>query len=270
LLEDGALVGWGANADGQLTFTNINSVASFSAGVSNTLVINATTIGPSPASAVAQVVNGFIVDIQVTDVGSGYVDAPHVRIVGSGAGATAVATLTNGVVASIHITSAGSGYSGNVVVQIDPPPQIPRTATAEAVLVNGFVVAVNVADPGLGYTNTPAVVFAGGGGSGASARAIVTNGQVVGIEVINSGVGYTSLPQVIIGSPFPVVQLGVRISKIAVDLGVVLGKRYDLQSSNDLIVWTSTASTFTAERESMTLEFSVDQTGKFFRLVQLP
>jgi YidC/Oxa1 family membrane protein insertase len=49
----------------------------------------------------------------------------------------------------------------------------PRAATASATVVNGFVVGATFIDGGYGYTNTPAVRFIGGGGSGAQAIRVV-------------------------------------------------------------------------------------------------
>jgi hypothetical protein len=78
----------------------------------------------------------------------------------------------------------------------------PHPATAIAVLVSDFVVAVNVTDGGYGYTNTPQVLFIGGGGSGAQAFAVISNEVVTSIDVTDSGYGYTNAPMVLIAFPF--------------------------------------------------------------------
>jgi hypothetical protein len=49
---------------------------------------------------------------------------------------------------------------------------------------------------GSGYASAPTVVFAGGGGSGATATASVQNGTVVSLELTAGGTGYTSDPSV--------------------------------------------------------------------------
>jgi hypothetical protein len=67
---------------------------------------------------------------------------------------------------------------------------------AQAVVSGGAVTAVNVTNGGSGYTTARAVVFAGGGGSGAAATAVLSNGVITGITVTNGGSGYTSAPTV--------------------------------------------------------------------------
>ena len=56
--------------------------------------------------------------------------------------------------------------------------------------------SIAVTAGGAGYSATPAVVFTGGGGTGAVATATVTAGVVTGITVTNPGTGYTSAPTV--------------------------------------------------------------------------
>jgi hypothetical protein len=80
---------------------------------------------PHGATAVAQVVNGFVVGATITDPGCGYTEAPMIKIIGSGTGATATATLSNGSVTEIKITSTGSGYSTNTTFRIASPPSMP-------------------------------------------------------------------------------------------------------------------------------------------------
>ncbi len=86
-----------------------------------------------------------------------------------------------------------------------PHDLLPRQATATSQIINGFVVGVTITDGGFGYTNSPAVVFSGGGGTGATATsAIDTNGSVTSITVLNPGHGYTTAPTVVIAPPpFP-------------------------------------------------------------------
>lgn len=81
---------------------------------------------PHQAAATAQIVNGFVVGITITDPGYGYTNAPTVQIEGGGgSGATAVATVANGIVTGINITSAGLGYSNMPEVFIASPPFMP-------------------------------------------------------------------------------------------------------------------------------------------------
>ena len=56
--------------------------------------------------------SGFVVDITVTDGGTGYSDPPAVTINGGGgSGATAVATVSNSVVSRITVLTTGGGYT---------------------------------------------------------------------------------------------------------------------------------------------------------------
>lgn len=75
------------------------------------------------ATAVATVVNGFIVAITVTDGGGGYTTAPMITISGGGGnGAKAIAVINDGVVNQIIVQNAGTGYSSTPTVLI-PAPQ---------------------------------------------------------------------------------------------------------------------------------------------------
>jgi hypothetical protein len=62
------------------------------------------------ATANAVIENGVITSINVTNGGSGYVAAPNVTIVGTGAGAVAESVLSNGSVSSITVINGGNGY----------------------------------------------------------------------------------------------------------------------------------------------------------------
>jgi hypothetical protein len=73
------------------------------------------------ATAAAQLANGFVIGITVTDGGEGYTAEPVVTINGNGTGATATAVVENGVLTAINVDSAGSGYT-NATVSIAAPP----------------------------------------------------------------------------------------------------------------------------------------------------
>jgi Concanavalin A-like lectin/glucanases superfamily/FG-GAP-like repeat/FG-GAP repeat len=91
---------------------------------------------PVQATAFAQLVNGFVVNVMVVNHGSGYVTVPAVAILANvGSNATAVASISNGRVTSIAVTSAGIHYVNPIMVQIDPP-----SATALSPAVTSGVV----------------------------------------------------------------------------------------------------------------------------------
>lgn len=226
---------------------------------------------PRGATAIAQVVNGFVVGLTITDGGFGYTNAPGVVITGGGgAGATATARITNGSVVSVSINNPGSGYTSLPTVSIDPPPFPPRRATAAAQVVNGFVVGLTLVDGGYGYSEAPDVRLVGGGGSGAIATGIVQNGVLTGFTILNPGSGYTSAPTVRIASPPFAPSVSIEVSKVAVRLKVVQGRRYQLESSANLQEWAAVGESFVAELEDLEEEFDVRSNGAYFRIRQVP
>ncbi len=223
------------------------------------------------STAVAQVVNDFVVGATLTDGGSGYTTNPLVTITGGGgSGATATVTEVNGVVTAVTIINPGRGYTSAPTIFIAPPPFPPRPALAAAEVINGFVVGFKITDPGFGYTEPPAVLIRGGGGSGATATATVAGGIVTGIIITNPGIGYTGTPRVSIASPPFSPKLQIAVSRINVTQQVVLGRKYLLESSKDLTTWTAVGTAFVAESEELTQEFVVAEVGQYFRIAQVP
>ena len=226
---------------------------------------------PRVATATAQVVNGFVIGATVTDGGSGYTNTPSVTITGGGgSGAKAKATMLNGVVTAITILSPGTGYTFTPTITVASPPFPPRRATGTAQVINGFVVGASITDSGFGYTEPPNVFLFGGGGSGATASAIVQNGVVTGITILNPGTGYTSAPTIRIASPPFSPSLSVEVSRVTVTLRVVQGRKYQLESTSDMNTWTPTGAAFVAQDETLVQEFAVSDSGRFFRITQIP
>jgi hypothetical protein len=228
--------------------------------------------GPRGAAATAQVVNGFVVGATLLDGGLGYTNAPSVVITGGGgSGASAQSVISNGVVVGIEVISAGSGYTATPSILIDLPPIPPRRATATAVLSEGGVGSISIQDGGAGYhAAAPAVRITGGGGSGATATAIVTNGTVTGFVITNPGAGYTGVPRVSIASPPFSPELDLQVSRVALNMKVVLGSRYQIESSDGLGEWNAVGDPFVAEDELLVQEFEVGATRRFFRIRQVP
>lgn len=108
--------------------------------------------GPS-ATAVATVLNGFVVGATVTSGGCGFTNTPVVAFVGGGgAGAAGVANVTNGSVVSITITHAGNGYSSPPTILIGGAPTI-VTQPPSITVTNGAPAELSVLAGGaaLGY-----------------------------------------------------------------------------------------------------------------------
>jgi hypothetical protein len=114
------------------------------------------------------------------------------------------------------------------------------------------------------------VVLSGGGGTGATAVATVSNGVVTGITVVNPGTGYTSAPIVRIASPPFSPELSIDVSRVNVNIKVVLGRKYQIESSKDMANWTATGPAFIAEDENLVQEFQVESSGRYFRINQVP
>jgi hypothetical protein len=84
--------------------------------------VNVTAPPISRATATAQVVNGFVVGLNLIQKGYGYTTPPQVTITGGGgSGATATAQVENGVVTGFTISNPGSGYTSVPLVTIDFP-----------------------------------------------------------------------------------------------------------------------------------------------------
>jgi len=230
---------------------------------------------PRTAKATAQLVNRFVVGAFISDGGSGYSKAPAVVISGGGgSGATAIASVENGTVTKITIQNPGSGYTSVPTITIAPPP--PRKAEATSEVVNGFVVGAKVTSGGFGYDTAPTVLLVGGGGVGATASAKVADGFLVEVTITNPGSGYTSTPLIRIASPIspptPLLSAGKLLAApaLAVRMQVILGRKYQMESTKDMVTWTPTGPAFIAEDEELEQEFEIDAVGRYFRINQVP
>jgi len=77
---------------------------------------------------------GVLQSIVVTNPGQGYIAAPKIQILGSGAGATAECyTVGNGQIGPIVVTSGGSGYT---------PIQYQGSLRATVLITNGYVLNI--------------------------------------------------------------------------------------------------------------------------------
>lgn len=59
-------------------------------------------------------------------------------------------------------------------------------------------------------------------------------------------------------------------ANVSLKLKVILGRKYQLQASKDLKVWTVTGPDFVADSENLSQEFVVAEVGSYFRLVEVP
>ncbi|HYE32908.1 MAG TPA: LamG domain-containing protein [Methylomirabilota bacterium] len=145
-------------------------------------------------------------------------------------------------------------------------PPGPRRARAVAQVTNGFVIGAEITDPGAGYEQPPLVQVVGlNGGTGAEAVAEISGGSVSRVRLINAGRDYTGEVQIKIASPPFLPELGISFSKVRVSMKVVLGRKYNLESSSDLQAWKFVKEVI-AQDEQITEEFDVSETGRYFRL----
>lgn len=111
--------GFTTSYSGSLASTPLSGTLAVADGTYNWNIVDGNP--GQQATATAQLVNGFVIGITVSDGGEGYTTEPVVTINGNGTGATATAVVENGVLTAIDVDSTGSGYT-NATVSIAAPP----------------------------------------------------------------------------------------------------------------------------------------------------
>ncbi len=152
----------------------------------------------SGATFLATIKNGSVVNIQVTNPGTGYIvgDVPQLLITGGGSdsGIELLAFFGNTGVGSVSLINAGSGYTpGNYALSITGGGGI-GAAGIYTVDSSGTVVSTQITSSGGSYTSTPGVSFPSGGGSGASGVVSLIAGGIASVAVINGGTNLTGTP----------------------------------------------------------------------------
>ena len=156
-----------------------------------------------------EIIDTNIDNIDDNVVDSGFIQT--LTLVGSAVTATATAQIFNGGVRRIILSNRGSGYTSVPTVAISSAPSGGLTATGIATMISGIIdceglasdriQGVEIINSGYGYTVAPSVSFIGGGGSGAEATTEIADGIVGIITITNGGSGYTESPIVTISSP---------------------------------------------------------------------
>lgn len=150
---------------------------------------------------------GHVVDVDVTNPGSGYDHEDLVTLIFTGGGvsqdqarATATVSASSAGVALVLVTNGGSGYTSPLVAFAGG-----GGAGAEAFVSGvaaGVITDITVTNPGSGYTSIPTITITdGGAGAGATAVAQIKGGQITGITVNSGGSGYVGNPDVLISAP---------------------------------------------------------------------
>jgi hypothetical protein len=204
------------------------------------VTISAPSVGGVQAEATAIVDgNGAIVQVIITNPGSGYTTVPTAAITGAntepailgavqlidgspGVQATASVTVLQGAVASISGGLGGSGYTdGADIVFSSPTGSGGVIATGTAQVTGGAITGYTITNPGRGYITAPTISVAGG--TGASPAVAVLGGYVASIQITNPGTGYATSPTVTVVGPntipaqvgtVTIVQSGVKVNNL--------------------------------------------------------
>lgn len=157
---------------------------------------------------------GAIVQIIITNPGSGYSSAPTVTITGTsttaavlgttqlvdgspGIQATATATVLPGAIASITGGLGGEDYVAGPVTISQPTGSNGVQATATITVDGtGAITGYVITNPGAGYITQPTITAPTG--TGASPSAAVLGGYISSIDILNPGSGYSTAPTVTI------------------------------------------------------------------------
>jgi len=183
--------------------------------------------GLRTAQAVAEVVNGAIVGVQILDGGYGYTNVPSIRFIGLGSGAQATVVVSNSSIIAINVLNPGNGYDTNsTLVLIDGPvfynpvlsiSQLSLLTFSNLTPGGAYLLQKSVINNwanlsgSITVTNTTySQMFSGVVGSGSyrlvtypvpvPARAVaqVVNGFLVGAYITSAGTGYVTNPIVTI------------------------------------------------------------------------
>lgn len=142
--------------------------------------------------------------VTMDNSGEDYTSQPTMTAIGgSGSGATFLANVQNGGISNITVTDPGLGYSVNdaVYIAFSGGGSSYSTAIAQATLTNQTLSSVSVTHPGYGYTSSVTAQVLGGGGAGAQVVVSISGSSVSSISVSAGGQGYSSNPTIFIEDP---------------------------------------------------------------------
>jgi len=114
----------------------------------------------SNTKGIAQITNGSVTGIVITNPGLGYTEAPTVTIGNPYPRETAegTASITAGVVTAITITNPGFGYTVPPTVTIADAP-VSRNAVITVELLNTGISTFRIYDGGSNYVNSPTITL---------------------------------------------------------------------------------------------------------------
>lgn len=265
--------------------------------------------GSSQFSVQAAAVDGAIDVIKVVTGGFGYVEVPAITITGNGTGATATADIKNGQITRVFITDRGTGYTAatatvdqgkvtNILINDASSgyvsiPTISFSggggsgAAATCTIVNGSIATITVTNHGSNYTSQPVVHFSTGS---ATATAIISGGVTLNVIIGPPG-GHGSDPvfelgglSTLVSGQFSFNEGGFTVTNDFRTLGLLLNpKKWQSEAfataqtataSTTLNLGSSTGSAFSNDEQvtgqtSGAIGFVLDYTNPVLRLVNI-
>ena len=169
------------------------------------------------AIAHAQIVNGGVRLVSITNRGGGYLENPTVQLSSApSGGVTGIVTtrMIGGInvcnlnvnpalksVQNVDIVNAGSGYTVAPGVKFTGGKG-GTGAAATSFIGDGVVGFVTMSNGGGGYVTAPTITFTGSSTISAAATAVVSAaGTITSINLTNAGLGYTEVPTITISDP---------------------------------------------------------------------
>lgn len=126
-----------------------------------TITVNGTTTGSGATASITEVgADGSIIEVTITNGGSGYTKGARVVFSGSGFGGIGEAVIVAGEITGVDIIVGGIGYtlSSTVAFTVGGAELIPIVSPN-----TGSIVDVLIIDGGYGYTTAPSLVVNGSG-----------------------------------------------------------------------------------------------------------
>lgn len=111
-----------------------------------------------------------------------------------GQGAVALANVVGGSIVSVQVLDPGMDYNSSNPPNINLFMGGGESITSNISM--GSVTSLNIVNGGYNFKSPPLLVFSGGGGSGANFSANIFGGSIISTTQISGGTGYTSPPSV--------------------------------------------------------------------------
>ena len=157
-------------------------------------------VGTLPqAQAIVDATTGQIVDVTITNSGSGYTTTPRIKFIPPSGAEVSQPQISNGsiVAGSITVLNGGNGYTTAPRIYVDPSENGFNAVVRGIINNSGELVDVEIINPGSGYSTAPRVKVIQPFGA-QILDVNVSNGSVIDIELLTGGGGYIDPPTVYI------------------------------------------------------------------------